>query len=81
MLTKLFRLRLWRRPRSIGDVQRGRGTAGLAALIQALAAMEKAAEMINIPCLKGAVGLALIIAESVRVSDPAGSVRCNPDKL
>jgi hypothetical protein len=40
-------------------------------LSQALAAVEKTAEMINVPFLKGAVGLASIIVESARVSNAA----------
>jgi hypothetical protein len=75
MLGKLrcIRVRLRRRPRHIDsdDTAEGRGAVALSALILTLTAAEKAADMIHIPFLKGALGLALVIAETVRVSNPA----------
>lgn len=76
MLTKIRGIQLRRRtaprPRHVNETgeDRGSGTA-LAALIQALTAMEKIAEMAPVPYLNGAVGLVLLILESVRVSAPA----------
>jgi hypothetical protein len=71
MLSKLRGIRLRRRttPRlTNGSTSRvERGSTTMAVLIQALTAMEKIAEIAPVPGLKGAVGLTLVILESVRV--------------
>lgn len=64
---KLFSLRLCRRPTSTSDdsivITESRSTQTLPILIQMLTIAEKAAAATTMPCLKGAVGTALTIAE------------------
>jgi hypothetical protein len=70
-LAKLSSIRLHRHTTSgsNGDPEIPEGTQKLAVLIQALPFAEKAAGATSIPYLKGAISMALAIAECARVSD------------
>jgi hypothetical protein len=70
MLTKLCGIRLRPHPCSVDHILRDSGTTSLTALIQALKVAEKATDILHVPNLKGAIGLSLIIAESIRVRGP-----------
>lgn len=71
IIAKISSIKLHRHPTSASndDSRVSEGTQKLAVLIQALTFAEKTAGAINIPYLKGAIGMALTIAECAQVSE------------
>ena len=67
-LLRSIRLRRRSKPGSHDDPTSQGGTDKLAAVVQALTFAVKTAEATSIPYLKGAIGMALVIAECIRVS-------------
>lgn len=75
---KLFCLRLCRRPNPTSEdstvITGPQTTQSLAMLVQILTIAKNAAGATTIPCLKGAIGVALSIAECAQVRDHANLI-------